>query len=178
MENKMAQGKRTNKGAQTGGAIEGIFRGFGELVEKLADLAQKGEQLSREGDMQWEDKEKDLKAVFGFSVKAGLGGKELKVEPFGNVSTAKASGRSKVHEVREPLTDLFDEEDHVLIVAEMPGIEVEDIKIEIRDDILTLVAQKGKKKYRKEVLLPGSFGEDKIEVSCKHGIVEIKCMKQ
>ncbi len=46
------------------------------------------------------------------------------------------------------------------------------------DDILTLSAQKGKKKYRKEVLLPGSFGEDKIEVSCKHGIVEIKCMKQ
>ncbi len=66
----------------------------------------------------------------------------------------------------------------MLIVAEMPGIEVEDVEIEIRDDILTLSAQKGKKKYRKEVLLPGSFAEDKIEVSCKHGIVEIKCMKQ
>ena len=91
----MAQEKKTNKGAQAGGVIEGIFRGFGELVEKLADLAQKGEQLSREGEMQWEDKEKDLKAVFGFSVKTGLGGKEIKVEPFGNVSTDKATGRSE-----------------------------------------------------------------------------------
>ncbi len=174
----MAQEKKTDKGAQAGGAIGGILRGFGELVEKLADLAQKGEQLSREGEMQWEDKGKDLKAIFGLSVKTGLGGREIKVEPFGNVSTDKATGRSTVHEVREPLTDLFEEEDHVLIVAEMPGIEVEDIKIEIRDDILTLSAQKGKKKYRKELLLPGSFREDKVEVSGKHGIVEIKCHKK
>jgi HSP20 family protein len=178
MENRMSQGKRTEKGTQAGGAIEGIFRGFGELVEKLADLAQKGEQLSRKGEVQWEDTDKDLKAVFGFSVKAGLGGKEIKVEPFGNVSTDKSTGRSMVHEVREPLTDLFEEEDHVLIVAEMPGIEVDDIDIQIREDILTLSAQKGKKKYRKEMLLPGSFEQDKIEISCKHGIVEIKCRKR
>jgi HSP20 family protein len=171
----MSQEKRTDRNVRAGGVIEGIFRGFGELVEKLADLAQKGEQLSRETEVEWEDKEKDLKAIFGFSVKAGLGGRQVKVEPFGNVSTDRATGRSAVHEVREPLTDIFEEEDHVLIVAEMPGIEVEDVEIEIRDDILSLSAQRGKKKYRKEVLLPASFERDKVEVSCKHGIVEIKC---
>lgn len=171
----MPQEKKSDRSVRAGGVIEGIFRGFGELVEKLADLAQKGEQLSRETEVEWEDKEKDLKAIFGFSVKAGLGGRQVKVEPFGNVSTDKATGRSAVHEVREPLTDIFEEDDHVLIVAEMPGIEVEDVEIEIRDDILTLSAQRGKKKYRKEVLLPASFERDKVEVSCKHGIVEIKC---
>ena len=80
--------------------------------------------------------------------------------------------------MREPLTDLFEEEDHVLIVAEMPGIEVEDIKIEIRDDILTLSAQKGKKKYRKEVLLPGILQKTRSRFHADTGIVEIKCMKQ
>ncbi len=173
----MVQEKKADRG-ERGLGIDGIFRGLGDFMEKLADLAERGEQLSRSGEMQWEDKEKDRKAVFGFSVKMGLGDKEVKVEPFGNVSRDEATGRSRVHEVREPLTDLFEEEDHVLIVAEMPGIEKEDIKVEIRDDILSLSAQKGKKKYRKEVLLPGSFHNDKIEVSCRQGIVEIKCMKK
>ncbi|MFZ2447001.1 MAG: Hsp20/alpha crystallin family protein [Syntrophobacteraceae bacterium] len=176
----MARDKRADKGEKAGGGVEGIFRGLGELVEKLADLAEKGEHLSRSGEVQFGDKEKDkdLKGVFGFSVKMGLGGKDVKVEPFGNVSKDKATGRSVVHEVREPLVDVFEEEDHVLIVAEMPGIEAEDVQVELRDDILAFSAQKGKKKYRKEVLLPRSCQKDKVEVSCKHGIVEIKCVKQ
>ena len=48
-----------------------------------------------------------------------------------------------VHELREPLVDVFEEENHVLIVAEMPGIEAEDVEVEIQDDILTLSAKRG-----------------------------------
>lgn len=54
--------------------------------------------------------------------------------------------------MREQLMELFEEEDHVLIVAEMPGIEVEDIETEVRCGILTLTAQSGKKIYCKEML--------------------------
>ena len=46
---------------------------------------------------------------------------EIKVEPFGNVTKDKESGRTVVHEVREPLVDVFEEDDHVLVIAEMPG---------------------------------------------------------
>ena len=73
--------------------------------------------------------------------------------------------------------DVFEEGDHVLIVAEMPGIEARDVQVEVQDDILTLSAKRGDKKYRKEILLPGSFQKEKLVVSCRHGIVEIKCMK-
>ena len=162
---------------RVGGGFDGIFKGLGDLVEKLSDLAEKGEQLSRTGEFQLGDEAKGLKGVFGFSVKTGLGGKEVKVEPFGNISKDKATGKPMVHELREPLVDVFEEENHVLIVAEMPGIEAEDVEVEIQDDILTLSAKRGDKKYRKEILLPGSFQKDKLSVSCRHGIVEIKCMK-
>jgi len=162
---------------RSGAGFDGIFKGLGDLVEKLSDLAEKGEQLSRTGEFQLGDEGKGLKGVFGFSVKTGLGGKEVKVEPFGNISKDKATGKPMVHELREPLVDVFEEEDHVLIVAEMPGIEAEDVEVEIQDDILTLSAKRGDKKYRKEILLPGSFQKDKLSVSCRHGIVEIKCMK-
>ena len=173
----MTKKKSADRAGGAGGGFEGIFKGLGDFVEKLSDLAEKGEQLSRTGEFQLGDEGKDLKGVFGFSVKPGLGGKEVKVEPFGNISKDKATGKSMVHELREPLVDVFEEEDHVLIVAEMPGIETEDVQVEVQDDILTLSAKRGDKKYRKEILLPGSFQKDKLSVSCRHGIVEIKCMK-
>ncbi len=160
-----------------GGGFDGIFKGLGDLVERLSDLAEKGEQLSGTNKFQLGDEGKGLKGVYGFSIKTGLGGREVKVEPFGNISKDKATGKSMVHELREPLVDVFEEEDHVLIVAEMPGIEAEDVEVEIQDDILTLSAKRGDKKYRKEILLPGSFQKDKLLSTCRHGIVEIKCMK-
>ena len=64
---------------RAGGGLEGIFKGLGDLVEKLSDLAEKGEQLSRTGEFQLGDEAKNLKGVFGFTVKTGLGGKEIKV---------------------------------------------------------------------------------------------------
>jgi HSP20 family protein len=82
-----------------------------------------------------------------------------------------------VQEVREPVVDLFEEEDHVLVLAEMPGISVGDLKITVEDDLLTISAARGDKKYRKEVLLPASFTREKTHVTCNNGVVEIKCMR-
>ena len=171
--------RKKEPGDKPGGGVEGLFKGLAELVEKLGDLAEKGGELSRSGEIPLGGQDKDRKRVFGFSVKMGLGGEGVKVEPFGNVTRDKTTGKAVVDEIREPLVDVFEEGDHVLVIAEMPGIEAEDVKFELRDDILSVSAQRGDKKYRKEVLLPGGkFHQDKVTVSCKHGIVEMKCMKK
>ena len=72
--------------------------------------------------------------------------------------------------------DVFEEEDYTLIVAEMPGISEKDIKVGLRDDVLTISAKRGDKKYRKELLLPRAYTRDKMIVSCNNGMLEIKCM--
>ena len=59
----------------------------------------------------------------------------------------------------------------------MPGISVGDVKITVEDDLLTISAERGDKKYRKEVLLPISTSQDKTQVTCNNGVVEIKCLK-
>ena len=156
------------------GGFEGILGGLTDLVEKLGELAEKGEKLSKTGDIQFKDK--DLKGVYGFSVNVGLGGKGTKVEPFGNIRKDEQTGEPVVQEIREPMADVFEEEDHILVVAELPGISVEDVRIEIKDDLLTIYAEKGDKKYRKEVLLPKSYPRDKMEITCNNGILEIKCV--
>jgi HSP20 family protein len=123
-----------------------------DLIEKLGDLAEKGEHLKESGEIHHQD----VKGVYGFSVKVGLGDKgdkEVKVEPFGNVRRDTKSGETVVQEIREPVVDVFEEKDHTLVVAEMPGVSTKDVRLEVKDDLLTIYAEKDKK-YRKEILLP------------------------
>jgi len=153
----------------------GIVEGFTDLVEKLGELAEKGEQLSKSGEIKWKGKGEDLNGVMGFSVKMGLGGKGVKVEPFGNIRKDERTGEPVVQEIREPVVDVFEEEDHTLVVAEMPGISAEDIRLDVKDDLLSIYAEKGEKKYRKEVLLPRSYPREKMLISCRNGVLEIRC---
>ena len=155
--------------------LGGILKGLGDLVEKLEDLKETGEQLSRSGEIHGLGKE--VKGMYGFTVKMGLGDDRPRVEPFGNIRKDRESGHAVVQEVREPVVDIFEEEDHVLVVAEMPGICVEDVQIAVQDDLLTITAERGDKKYRKEVLLPASLAREKMRISCNNGVVEIKCVK-
>jgi len=158
-----------------GGGLEGILDGVSDLIGKLGDLAEKGEQFSKTVRFQGKGPAKDLKGVYGFSVKTGLGGEDLKVEPFGNIRRDEKSGEAVVQEIREPVVDVFEEENYTLVVAEMPGIGEEDVRLEVKDDLLTLYAEKGNKKYRKEVLLPHNYPREKMHLLCNNGVLEIKC---
>ena len=170
--------KKHNEKTSEGGielGLGGILKGFGDLVEKLGDLAKTGEQLSRTGEIHGAGKE--VKGIYGFTVKVGLGDDGPRIEPFGNIRKDRESGHTVVQEVREPVVDVFEEEDHVLVVAEMPGVSVDDVKITVEDDLLTISAERGEKKYRKEVTLPASATREKAQVTCNNGVVEIKCMR-
>lgn len=158
------------------GGLEGILGGLADLVGKLGELAEQGEQLSRTREFEWQSGGKDFKGICGFSVRTVLGGNEVKVEPFGNIRRDEKTGEAVVQEVREPVVDIFEEEDCTLVVAEMPGIGAEDVHLEVNDDVLIFQAKKGDKKYRKEVLLPRSYPREKMAVSCNNGILEIKCL--
>jgi HSP20 family protein len=164
----------TSEGRFDGG-LGGILKGLGDLVEKLGDLAETGENLSRTGEIG--GKGKEMKGIYGFTVKVGLGDDRPRVEPFGNLRKDRDSGRTVVQEMREPAVDVFEESDYVLVVAEMPGITVEDVHITVEDDLLTIAAGRGDKKYRKEILLPASSTREKTSVTCNNGVVEIKCLK-
>lgn len=155
--------------------LGGLLGGLGSFIEKLGELAERGEELHKEGEIRGKDDR--LRGVFGFNVKVGLGDEGIKIEPFGNVRNDKETGRPVVHEVREPMVDVFDEQDHVLLVAEMPGVSEGDVGIELEGDILTISAAKGDTKYRKEVLLPQAFAAAQMSHTCRNGILEVKLTK-
>lgn len=153
--------------------------GLGTLIDKLGELAEKGEELKKTGEIRGLDPEGKLRGVYGFTIKTGLGGDRegVKVEPFGNVRPDEQTGKPVVHEVREPMVDVFEEGDQVLVVAEMPGVGSQDVQLELADDILTITAKRGGTKYRKEVLLPSTFQEKEMTSTCRNGVLEVRLTK-
>ncbi len=90
----------------------------------------------------------------------------------------KTASGAVVEEEREPLVDIFDEKDHVLIIIELPGIEEVHIKTSVKGDILTLSAAHGDRKYYKEVVLPEGIDTGTIKKKYKNGVLEIRIGKK
>jgi HSP20 family protein len=174
-------GGKGRAGEKAGGEnrFSRILSGLTDIAEKLNEISEKGETVTKKGEFTFPSKEGGVRGVYGFSLKTGLGGKDdaIKVEPFGNIRKDKKTGEAVVQEIHEPLIDVFEDEDATTLIAEMPGVGPDDIKIDVRDDVLTVSAKKGAKKYRKEVLLSHPPAKDKIEVTCNNGIVTIRCEK-
>jgi len=156
------------------GGLGGILKGLGDLAEKLQELEERGE-ISRTGNIGGDGDK--VRGIYGFTVKLGLGEQGPRIEPFGNIRRDARSGKTEVQEVREPMVDVFDEDHHLLVLAELPGISRQDVKIELEGDLLTIVAEHQDKKYRKEVLLPRVVSKETMQVSCNNGVLEIKWPK-
>lgn len=154
--------------------IGGLFKGIEKLVNLAADLKEAGGEIKKEGEIDLSHLKEGMKGVFGFSVKTMTGGKTT-VEPFGNIR--KTSKGPTVEEEREPITDVFDEKEEVVIMAEMPGVSEDGITVDLKGDILEIKAASKDRKYRKEVLLPAKVKSETLAKSYKNGVLEIRIKK-
>lgn len=155
--------------------LGGLFKGLGNLVDLVSELSEKG-QIIKEKTQEFsgEGALKDLKGVYGFSFKMGTGG-QPEVQSFGNVK--KSNDGPVVDEVREPMTDLFEEAKEIQVIAEMPGIDEKDVKLDLQDDVLIIDAVHPKRKFHKEIVLPAKVKAETLAYSLKNGILEIKMDK-
>ena len=148
----------------------GIFKGLGNLIDLAAKLNEEG--VSKSGEIK--GLPKNVKGVYGFKISTLSGGKPV-IETFGNVKeTAKGP---VVEEVREPIVDVFDEKDHILVIVELPGVSKEKIKVDINGDILNLSTSDKDRQYAKEILLPHKVNAETLKTSYKNGILEITLEK-
>jgi len=155
-------------------SLGGLFNGIEKLVDLAADLKEAGGEIKKEGEIDLSHLKKGMKGVFGFSVKTAVGGKPI-VEPFGNIK--KTPKGPTVEEEREPITDVFDEKEEIRVYAEMPGVTQEDVKLDLKGDILDILAQTDDRKYHKEILLPVKVKPKTLTRCYKNGILEISIKK-
>ncbi|MEM0325446.1 MAG: archaeal heat shock protein Hsp20 [Desulfurococcaceae archaeon] len=114
--------------------------------------------------------------VYGFSITIGPDGKPV-IREFGNVRRVR--GRPEIIEEREPLVDVFEKDDEVIVVAEIPGVDKDKIDLKITEDGKTLIirASNEERKYYKEVELPAKVDPDTSRATYKNGVLEVKLKK-
>lgn len=159
----------------TGGSgLGGIFKGIENIMDLAADLKEAGGKIGKEGGPDFIHLNNRMKGVYGFSIKSAVGGQPV-VETFGNIR--KTSGGQVVKAEREPLTDVFDEKNEVLITVEIPGIADEGISLNLKEDILEISAAGRDRTYHKELILPAKGKPDSMTRSYNNGALEIRIKK-
>ena len=168
------QRKERKEGMNIDLSLGGLFKGIENLVNMASKLKDEGKGIWKEGEIDLSHLKEGMKGVFGFSFKTAAGGKPV-FEPFGNIKkTAKGPA---IEEEREPITDVFDEQNEIKVYAEMPGISRENIKLELKEDILNISAKNGKCKFHKEVMLPAKGNTEGMISNYKNGVLEVTIKK-
>jgi len=111
--------------------------------------------------------------VYGYSMTLGPDGKPI-VSEFGNVKQESGTlDAPKPSERREPLVEVLSGEKVVQVVAEVPGVERQDIALHATEDRLRISVDAERQKYYKEVDLPAKVDPKSAKASYKNGVLEV-----
>jgi HSP20 family molecular chaperone IbpA len=77
----------------------------------------------------------------------------------------------------KPLIDIFQEKNWITIVAEIAGFNRETLKINVKDQKLTLSAKAKDRRYYKSLNLPKVVLPNAVHTTLKNGVLEIRLRK-
>jgi HSP20 family protein len=117
--------------------------------------------------------------VYGYSLRVGPDGKPHFRE-FGNVRPPKPLLSEEIREAaeqgpggREPLVDVFNCDGKTIVVAELPGVSENDIKISLSGRSLEIEAGAGERRYYKKLKLPKAFKKSSMKKKYNNGVLEL-----
>ncbi len=142
-----------------------------DVDEEFRDLMRKAEEF---GEFK-EFKSYGKPFIYGFRISIGPDGKP-KIEEFGNVRRGRL--RPVISEEVEPLVDVIEENDTIKVVAEMPGVEKEKIKLKAVGRKLIIRGSNERKTYYKEVELPAEVDMGSAKATYRNGVLEITLKKK
>lgn len=119
--------------------------------------------------------------IAGFNLKFGPDGKPI-MDSFGNIKPEPYSGKPKVKPVkpvREPLVEVNEVNDQIIVIAEIPGATKEDVEIKATSRTLTISTKADSLliKYYKEIELPTPINSEYAKARLRNGILEVKLKK-
>lgn len=168
------------------------FDAFAEIGKRLGDLAEhlKGVLDSEESDAGEQSGQRTftidtpkgpLTGVAGYSLRFGgmnLGGNlgDVSVDDAIKRKSGQGSGGPKtaqtdVETVREPLVDVYDEATRIVVTAELPGVQIEDVTVQINGRAL-IIETHSSKHFRSAVTLPADVEASTLATSLRNGILQ------
>ena len=126
------------------------------------------------------------KGKFVFGMNMGIDGQgKPTINSFGNVqptSSVDSMDSTDVRHERDPLVDILEEEEFIVVVCEVPGVEKKDIEIRASSNELEIIAHSGDaqlhgRHYHKTVALPAEINPDFAKARYQNGILEVRLQK-
>ncbi len=94
----------------------------------------------------------------------------------------------------QPLVDIYEDSESVVIKAELPDIDQKDIEVKIEDNTLTLRGERKQEKdlkkenyhrieryygtFQRSFALPHTINQEKVKASCERGVLTITLPKR
>jgi HSP20 family protein len=110
--------------------------------------------------------------VYGYSVTIGPDGKPV-VREFGNVRSGEGRPWKAIQDKREPLVDVVSSGKEVRVIAEMPGVNKEDISVTVNEKSMVISVDREDRGYYKELELPGIVEPKGARSTYNNGILEV-----
>ena len=180
------RGRREGRGFGSGWSFDDMFREFDEMrkeaersfSEQFKNIENKvPKDLIKEYETPEGGKVRQVgPIVYGYSMTIGPDGKP-KVREFGNIKSPVGGMGSfeqpSLSAEREPLIDISSTDNEVKIVAEMPGISKEKIKVNAYDKYVEIKSEDPNRKYHKQIEVPEDIDIQSARSNYNNGVLEI-----
>jgi len=139
------------------------------------------EQFFRQFERMWEkafqnipidEMQQGKSFIHGFSINIGPDGKP-RFQEFGNHHKKIAKGQPSISEEREPITDIIEDDEEISITVEIPGVEKQDIDLNVTENNLEIFVNNPERKYRKVIDLPCDVLPMTSKATYKNGILDV-----
>ncbi|HET8856030.1 MAG TPA: archaeal heat shock protein Hsp20 [Nitrososphaeraceae archaeon] len=178
----------SRRGISGGGFFDDMFRDFDEMrremnrtfseqFKNIENIVPKN--LVKEYETPEDGKVREVgPIVYGYSMTIGPDGKP-KIREFGNVKSPFAGRvggfyqQPSLSEEREPLVDVSSTDKEVKVVAEMPGVKKEHIKINAYENTVEITSDDPQRKYHKVIDLPTEADTETAKSTYNNGILEV-----
>ena len=138
---------------------------LGELIDDTMNKA--FNESSKDSSMKWSSSK-------GFSIKFGSDGKP-KIEEINRRQTWDEEEDSI--DDQDPLIDLIDDGDTLIILVALPGVEKEAIDLRVTENCLTFSVDGSDFEWYDELKLPARVNPKLAHASYKNGVLEVKLSK-
>lgn len=174
------------KGLEEGEVVEGtaasILKGLGGIIPGLDGLVkglEKAEAFRErlkaidseiEARLRSQPLKRTEEGMPSFQSSLPVGSRPRIIPPTKRQATTRI--KRKVVTSKEPPVDVFDEETYLRVLAELPGVEEKDIKVELNEAQLVISTNTPTHKYHKEIILPYA-PKGQVDKLYRNGILEL-----
>ncbi len=148
------------------------FNDIHEELERLGDLID--ETIQKAFEISSENTPVHRSRVQGFSIKTGPDGKP----PIRELNTCEPQQKDpEISEDSEPLVDLIEDEETLVVLASLPGVNKDTIDLRVTKNRLTVSVDTPNLECYEELKLPARVDPKSARALYKNGVLEVKLQK-